>query len=697
MALYDSFRLYNSRPMSMYVPAPIEDFKEAQKSLQEKYYLAAQQDDKLLASMSQLQAADFDNDRAMLGQIKDYYSKKLADRSERGDYETMFRETSRDGLMFQRDYAPIKQNLDRYNGWLQQQRERLTKGEITRDRFDAAMVLSRMGYKGIDPQNVEGTMFNGYVPLKHVDIAGELLKVSGDWKANSQESPFHFDGKMWWTKDKTRYVDESEVRNALYQYVTKNPEHMAYINESVMINNIGRQFTEEDVEPYRQKLYNTAITPAEKDRIKALTPTEIANRVQRESLIYDYITPAAKKASFVEYSSESKIDPGVAAMRRKAAEQQLIEERIMGDFTGVYGDNTEIAEMDPFKGVQFENGKVIDYGGKAEDPEIKSRQWNAKTDIHNFKAAAMNSLSERMNNTSKYSKEGQTARQTYDRFKNFTEQDWANHMRGEIEQRRLTNTYELKFNDPKVLNFYNNAIIKQRDFNGRAVQVVGMDGAVTMDQVLEELGLDPDDAKTATKVKSFYDSMRISGLNLMGGIHEENKAMAGAFKFSAIDPNTGKTIYGTIQNNDNVATTALPYSQASLFAVTNTDIGFPVPSGTNLTPAQKEAFYEGHILADPFGQPGHRVIAYNDVNSAGKLVPVYRRQAINPQTGDWVDAPSPESWEQYRTTGKMPKVFEATISDYERMSKAALTNALGNQAIMTNKDKYVEDIDEEED
>ncbi len=673
----------------MYVAAPIEEFKATQKELQGRYQSAAAQDDKLLAEMATLQSSNFDNDKQLLQQLKDHYSTRLNERVQRGDYESMGRETTRDAINFVKDYAPIKRNADAYNSWSNTLKDRLNKGEITKDRYDAALFMSQYGYAGIDPNNVEGTLFKGYQPLKHVDIGGELMKEINDWKANSSESPYHFDGKMFWTKDKTRYVDASDVQRALYARVTNNPEFMSYINESVRINTFGKSYSEKDVSGLRGSMLQRAKTVADKQAVQNMTPAQLVANTQRESIIQDYINPAAEKASFVEHSSDSIMDPGVkAAMAHRAKrDEQAAFERSMGTFDSEYTNNDAMENVDMFKDVQFDKttGKLVDHGGNASvDPEEKSKQWEAKLNLANFKTQFMRGSKDAMDKYSPTSAEGKQARDTYNRFKTMSDKDWAQHVNDELSKRRLSNTYELKFTNPKVLNYYQKQIVGQRDFAGRAVHIAGLDGVVTMDQLVDELDV------SAKNQKALYDSMKITGINLMAGSDEENQKLAGGLKFTFTDPESGKTYSGVLQNNNEIAAKVNPYARASMFAMTNTNIGYPLPStARSLPPDQQEEFYKNHVLPDPDGQPGHRVIGYNDVNSKGELVPMFRRQIQDKQTGKWIDAPDPVDFKKWQTNpSTYVKPQEYHYEDYRKKSKEVLETMLGNDVFYKSSTLY---------
>jgi hypothetical protein len=680
----------------MYVAAPMEEFKATQKELQGRYQAAAAQDDKLLAEMANLQSSPFENDKQMLQQLKDHYSGRLNERVQRGDYESMGRETIKDAISFVKDYAPIKRNADTYNQYTTTLKERLNKGEITKDRYDAALFMSQYGYAGVDPDNVEGTLFKGYQPLKHVDIGGELMKEINDWKANSSESPYHFDGKMFWTKDKTKYVDAGEVQRALYARVSANPEFMAYINESVRINTFGKSYSEQDVSGLRGSMLQRAKTAAEKQAIQNLTPAQLVAHTQRESIIQDYINPAAEKASFVEHSSESMMDPGVkAAMAQRAKrEEQAVFDRQMTTFDSNYTENPAMKDFDMFKDVKFDEttGKLVDHGGNASvDPEEKSKQWEAKLNLANYKTQFMQGSKAQMDSHDKNSAEYKQANATYQKFKNMPDKEWAQHVNNEFAKRRLSNTYELKFTNPKVLNYYQKQIVGQRDFSGRALHVAGMEGVVTMDQLIDELGIDP------KKQKAFYDTMKITGVNLMAGSDEENQKLAGGLKFTATDPETGKTYSGVIQNNNEIASKVNPYARGSMFAMTNTNIGYPLPpTAKNLTPAQQEEFYKDHVLPDPEGQPGHRVIAYNGVNSRGEMVPMFRRQGQNTTTGKWVDVPDPIDMRKWQTNkSHYVKPQEYTYEDYRRKSKEDLEVMLGNDVFYKSSTLYDDNSDQD--
>ena len=148
------------------------------KELRDRYTNAFLADDELTAAVDGMNAADFEGDQELKNQLATEYNSKLAERSRRGDYETMGTSVMRDARKFTQGYNPIKQNYDRVAAYQAELKKRLNAGGengISEEQYNHAMGLSTQGYNGLQKREDgtidDGSFFSGTRMVAYQDIS----------------------------------------------------------------------------------------------------------------------------------------------------------------------------------------------------------------------------------------------------------------------------------------------------------------------------------------------------------------------------------------------------------------------------------------------------------------------------------------------------------------------------------------------
>lgn len=128
--------------------------------------------DQVSMAVDQMKAAiPFENDMAKKAELEKQVNEKLETLSARGDYENLGFAVHSTAKDFSKQYAPIKDNYDRYQSSLQGLQEQLKSGDINAEDFNLASGYIVKNYKGfeIDPTSgkvKEGTMFSAPIIYK---------------------------------------------------------------------------------------------------------------------------------------------------------------------------------------------------------------------------------------------------------------------------------------------------------------------------------------------------------------------------------------------------------------------------------------------------------------------------------------------------------------------------------------------------
>ncbi len=167
-------------------------------TLRNRFMENMQVNDQLAMAVDQMQAAlPFENDVQRKRELQREMDNTLALLSERGDYENLGMSIRKGAKDFSEQYAPIKENYQRYSNYVNEFNEALKKGDYNAEQqkyLSQYMLRTAQGqYKGfeIDPETgrvKEGSLFTGptiYKDPKIMDRVTERLKILHEEKTGS--------------------------------------------------------------------------------------------------------------------------------------------------------------------------------------------------------------------------------------------------------------------------------------------------------------------------------------------------------------------------------------------------------------------------------------------------------------------------------------------------------------------------------
>ncbi len=109
----------------------------------------------------------FEGDKKYAIQLQDIFRKKIDDWAAAGNYEDLNSQISAGAREFMKRISPIQENYKRYSNYIQELDKRTDVGSETKNLIKNNIQST---YKGLDVNNVSGTLFQGYTPPKDVDL-----------------------------------------------------------------------------------------------------------------------------------------------------------------------------------------------------------------------------------------------------------------------------------------------------------------------------------------------------------------------------------------------------------------------------------------------------------------------------------------------------------------------------------------------
>ena len=160
------------QPQSMYVDQGSVQISENLRNRFAQNFAAA---DELQAQLDMLQAADFEGDQKLKKTLEQSTRQRLEQLSNRGDYENLTLQVAKSGREFKSAYAPIKQNYEAYQNYVQNLAQRYKDGEIDAETYQRALPYAKNKYSGLQ-MTPEGTVdqnsfFSGPALVKDVNVA----------------------------------------------------------------------------------------------------------------------------------------------------------------------------------------------------------------------------------------------------------------------------------------------------------------------------------------------------------------------------------------------------------------------------------------------------------------------------------------------------------------------------------------------
>jgi len=183
--------------------------------------------------------APFEGDIGYAKQLMNDSRKAIQSRVERGDYENMSREIKRNARDFAGKVQPLLENQKRFSSYLNTMEDLYKTGKISVDTYSKAKQASLGNYKGIDPTNIQGSLFRGFTPSPDINVADKIDKFFTGWKADGGAKIIP-DGQGGFTKVSWEAANENELNQAAQEYLMGDEEFKNYAQTQGVINNTDR-------------------------------------------------------------------------------------------------------------------------------------------------------------------------------------------------------------------------------------------------------------------------------------------------------------------------------------------------------------------------------------------------------------------------------------------------------------------------
>jgi hypothetical protein len=234
---YGSYSLSNSKQVKPFAGSVLPELTSVANTLQERYDTALNQEDLLGRALGAAQAAPFTQDQKLLSDLKGEYRTRIKDRSKRGDYENMMRDTMLDAKSFVDRYQPIAENakrLEEYKGSLQQA---VAKGDIkSPDKARRLLALATQSYPGLSYDPVTGQYanhFQGMSPVKDIDPTEKVDKWMKDVAPTVLGTKTRYTDGVWMQEKEGKWttLTPKEINQVITAGRRLDPEFNAWMDQ----------------------------------------------------------------------------------------------------------------------------------------------------------------------------------------------------------------------------------------------------------------------------------------------------------------------------------------------------------------------------------------------------------------------------------------------------------------------------------
>lgn len=409
-------------------------------TLRNRFVSNLQANDQLAMTVDQMQAAlPFENDVQRKKELQRVAENTLGQLAETGDYENQGMPIRKAAIDFTKEYAPIKENYQRYSTYVNEFNEALKKGDYNPEQqklLSQYMLRTANGpYKGfeIDQQTgkvKEGSLFSGptiYKDPKIMDRVTERLKILHEQKTGQtvKKVAQGADGSLTVETGNTlSQIPQADV-DAVIEAVMNEPDVKAYSDQladmkaySFQANGQLPQIVEAQASGYasmlselNSQLSSGKLTGSQRNQVKAQIQA-VNNELAK---IQDASTDEAKMYSYIKSKAEDEIWRPVkefASLKGGIYEQ-----------TSTYKEDYDAIWMDEYKrkrdfeeenGVPMEEmssvnatmyGKTIDeqlktagdFTSQATALEEEAKDWSISPTVRQTKLAQAQALRNKAN------------------------------------------------------------------------------------------------------------------------------------------------------------------------------------------------------------------------------------------------------------------------------------------------------------
>jgi hypothetical protein len=129
-----------------------------------------------------------EGDQLYARDLMEKYRKEVDAATEQGDYENMGRQVKRLARTFAQEVQPLLENRKRVADWQEGLKKDFENNRIGLDTYQKSIKYSLDNYNGLDKNNIQGSMFQGFVPGKDYNVADGVNKFLATFKADKTKT-----------------------------------------------------------------------------------------------------------------------------------------------------------------------------------------------------------------------------------------------------------------------------------------------------------------------------------------------------------------------------------------------------------------------------------------------------------------------------------------------------------------------------
>jgi hypothetical protein len=332
---------------------------EIGETLHNRYMEAFKTNDQLAMAVDQMQAAlPFENDMMKKKELQAQLDEKLAQISNRGDFENLGFVIHKEAKDFSRKYAPIKENYSRYAAAMTELQESVKKGDVNEEYANLFPSYMVKGYKGFEMDEAtgrvkQGSMFSAPTAVKDPKILDKLQKALAILKPETFKSKitgYTGEGNMYkfTTEDEVITIDKADVQDVI-DTVLSEPDVKAYVNQFADMKTYaatkqeGAAATVASMADNYSKVVGELTAKLDDPSLKSNDRVQIKNQIEaltaeiaqatkvsgNEDLAYQYIKAKNEDAILAPYQSygEKAISRSESHTRSKEFSETYLKDR----------------------------------------------------------------------------------------------------------------------------------------------------------------------------------------------------------------------------------------------------------------------------------------------------------------------------------------------------------------------------------
>jgi hypothetical protein len=360
---------------------------EISETLRNRYMENFRANDQLAMAVDQMKAAlPFEKDMARKAELQKQVNEQIEALANRGDYENLGPSIYALTKKFTKEYAPIKENDERYQAAIKDLEDRYKNKKIDAETYARAGAYITKEYKGfdVDPETgrvKEGTMFSPTTIYNDVDMMEKLTKalaiINPDkYKNKSNKLSVGADGMYTVTNESgVEQITTEEVQKA-FDYVMADPDvKMAVMQKADMqaydlyragaipqtMQSTVDQYSKM-IEGYKKEMETKKMTPDQKAEYQ-----KAINSMQSE---INQVLEAAKDPTTSYNYVKSRLEQEIISPAKNLAMEYAykdVQKSTIYDYDAMYlRDREKLMEIDLKNVPAYAMSEVasIDVGGK---------------------------------------------------------------------------------------------------------------------------------------------------------------------------------------------------------------------------------------------------------------------------------------------------------------------------------------------